>query len=391
VQQSAKGVRWHPALESLPFSPIRIMFNAAAELSDVAHLSIGQPDFPTPPHIIEAHAKALRDGQTRYALDAGLPALREAIAEFYSNLYGIQLNAENVLITTGCCQALYMALTTAVMPGKEIIIAEPYFTLAHIPKLVGAIPRYIQTSVRNGYQLDADAVVEAMNENTCAIMLLSPGNPTGTVLPRETVQRICDAAAKRNITVISDEVYDRLILDDIDYPSALKCSPSLDNTIVASSFSKSYSMAGLRLGWAISSKANIVNLQRLHMFISTCENTATQYAGVAALKGDQGCVQQMVSEYRKRRDRVIELLDEIPQLTSYRPQGAFFIMPSLPEGADSTEIAMRMLREAKVCTIPGSAFGRSCSNALRISYATSMDVIETAFSRMKSWLATQSF
>jgi aminotransferase len=296
-----------------------------------------------------------------------------------------------VLITTGCCQALYMALTTAVVPGKEIIIAEPYFTLAHIPKLAGAVPRYIKTSVRTGYQLDADAVIDAMNENTCALMLLSPGNPTGTVLPRETVQRICDAAAERNITVISDEVYDRLILDDFDYPSALKCSPSLDNTIVASSFSKSYSMAGLRLGWAISSKANIINLQRLHMFISTCENTATQYAGVAALTGDQDCVQRMVSEYRRRRDRVIDLLDDIPQLMSYRPQGAFFIMPSLPEGADSTDIAMRMLREAKVCTIPGSAFGDSSSNALRISYATSMENIETAFSRMKSWLATQSF
>jgi aminotransferase len=391
VQWSTRGIQWHPALESLPFSPIRTMFNAAAKLEDVAHLSIGQPDFPTPPHIIEAYTRALRDGQTRYALDAGLPALREAIAGFYSAAYGIELDAENVLVTTGCCQALYMALTAAVLPGKEIIMAEPYFTLGHIPKLAGAVPRYIHTDVANGYQLDPDAVIDAMNENTCAIMLLSPSNPTGTVLPRETVEPICRAAAERGITVISDEVYDRLILDDIEFPIALKCSPSLDNTIVASSFSKSYSMAGLRLGWAISSKANIVNLQRLHMFISTCENTATQHAGVAALAGSQDCVAEMVAAYRRRRDRLLELLSDIPQLTSYRPQGAFFIMPSLPAGADSTEVAMRMLHEARVCTIPGSAFGRSCSNALRISYATSLETIETAMARMKSWLATQSF
>jgi aminotransferase len=385
------GIAWHPGLAELPFSPIRTMFNTASTMQDVAHLSIGQPDFPTPRHIVEAHVKALQDGQTRYELDAGLPLLREAIASFYANRYAVELDAENVLVTTGCCQALYIALTAAVNPGKEIIIAEPYFVLAHIPRTVGAIPRYLPTTAENGYQLDPRAVIDAMTDKTCAVMLLSPGNPTGAVYPRETVEPICRAAAERGITVISDEVYDRLIFDDIEYPSALKYSPTLNNTIVASSFSKSYSMAGMRLGWAISSKQNIVDMQRMHMFVSTCEHTAAQYAGVTALTGDQACVEEMVAEYRRRRDRVVEFVEQAPGMTAYRPQGAFFIMPSLPAGADSFDVAMRMLKEAKVCTIPGGTFGESCNNALRISYATRMETIEEAFERMIPWLAKQSF
>ncbi len=394
MNQSASttpGIQWHPSLAALPYSPIRIMFNTAAAMQDVAHLSIGQPDFPTPPHIVEAHIKALQDGHTRYELDAGLPALREAIADFYSHRYDVRLEAENVLITTGCCQALFMALTAAVQPGKQIIIAEPYFVLAHIATMAGAVPRYVPTTADNGYQVDPQAIIDAMDENTCAVMLLSPSNPTGTMYPRETVEPICQAAAERGIVVISDEVYDRLILDDLAFPSALACSPTLDNTIVASSFSKTYSMAGMRLGWMISSKKNIVDLQRLHMFVSTCEHGAAQRAGVAALTGDQSCVEQMVREYSRRRDRVVELVAQVPCLTGYRPQGAFFIMPSLPPGTDGFDVAMRLLKEAKVCTIPGGAFGESCTNALRISFATNMECIETAFERIIPWLEKQSF
>lgn len=386
-----QGIEWHPALGALPFSPIRKMFNAAAEMDDVLHLSIGQPDFPAPPHVIEAHIQALRDGHTRYELDAGLPQLREAIAAFYSQRYGIELDAENVLITTGCCQALYLALTAGVQPGKEIIVTEPYFVLAHIAEMAGAVLRVVPTTARNGYQLDPQQVIDAIGDNTCAILLLSPGNPTGAVYPRATVEAICRAAAERGVTVISDEVYDRLILDDIDYASALDSSPTLDNVIMASSFSKTYSMAGLRLGWAISSRRNIVDLQRYHMFVSTCENTPTQWAAVAALTGDQSPVDRMVKEYRRRRDRVVELVEAAPHLRAYKPQGAFFIMPSLPAGADGFDVCMRLLQEARVCTIPGGTFGKTCNNALRISYATSMETIESAFERMTPWLEKQSF
>ena len=387
----ANGINWNPAFEALPFSPIRKMFNTAATMEDVLHLSIGQPDFPTPPHIIEAHIEALRDGKTRYEMDAGLPELRQALASFYNGRYGISLGPENVLVTTGCCEGMFIALTGAVRPGAEIILAEPYFVLAHVAEMAGATLRCIPTTADNGYQIDPQEVIDAINDRTTAILLNSPGNPTGTVYPRETMTTICEAAAERGIAVISDEVYDRLVLDDIEYATALTCAPSLDNMIMSSSVSKTYSMAGMRIGWVISSPENIETMQRPHMFISTTENTASQWAAVAALNGDQGCVDEMVAAYRERRDRVVELVAEAPHLTAYNPGGAFFITPSLPPGTDGFDVAMRMLTEARVCTVPGGACGESCRNALRSSFATSMDVIENAFARMMPWLEKQSF
>ena len=378
-------------LAALPFSPIRKMFNTASEMEDVVHLSIGQPDFPTPPHIVEAFVKALREGKTRYELDAGLPQLREAVAGSYNGRYGIDLSADNVLITTGCCQAMFMALTAAVKPGMEVIVVEPVFVLVHVIRMAGAISRPVVTTAENGYQVDLQQVLSEINENTCAIMLSSPGNPTGTVYPRSTVEGICRAASEHGLALISDEVYERLILDGSEYASALTCSPTLDNVIVANSVSKTYAMAGCRLGWAISSPDNITALQRYHMFISTNENTPAQWASIAALEGDQSCVTDMVQEYRKRRDRVVELVEESPHLTGYRPDGAFYIMPSLPPQVDGFDLAMRMLQEIGVCTIPGGAFGDSCNNALRMSFATSMEQIEAAFERMIPWLEKQSF
>ena len=390
AKSTFRGIEWNPGLAALPFSPIRTMFNEAAKMSDVVHLSIGQPDLPPPPHVIEAFHQALRDGRTRYELDAGMPALRQAIADFYSRRHNVSLDADNVLITTGCCQAMFMALSAAVQPGREVIVIEPAFVLFHIVEMAGGVLRRIVTTADNGYQVDPQEVIDAMNDRTCALLLNSPGNPTGTIYPRETIETICRAAADRGIAVISDEVYDRLILDE-PFASALEYAPHLDNLIVASSVSKTYSLAGLRLGWAISSTANIVDLQRFHMFISTCESTPTQSAVLAAFQGEQTFVEQMVVEYRRRRDRIVELVAATPHLTGYKPSGAFFVMPSLPLGVDGFDVAMRMLKEVGVCTVPGGTFGNACSNALRLSYSTSMENIEAAFERMIPWLGQQSF
>jgi aspartate/methionine/tyrosine aminotransferase len=384
-------MEWNPSLSALPFSPIRRFFNEAAGVKDVIQLSIGQPDFPTPKHIVDAYVKALQEGRTAYELDAGLPRLREAVAMRYNQLFGCNLDASNVLITTGCIQAMYMALCALVKPGKEVIVIEPYFVIRHIIDYAGGVVRPILTTAENNYQPDPEEVIAAMNENTCAIMLNSPGNPTGTVYPRKTMKAIFDAAAERGIAVISDEVYDRLILDDIDYASALNTAPSLENVVVCSSISKSYAAAGLRLGWLITDKKNIDPFQRFHMFVSTTENTPAQYAAVAALEGDQSCVADMVAVYRRRRDIVRDWVQKIPQLTGYSPEGAFFMMPSLPAGVDGWDVALRLMREAGVCTIPGISFGESCSNALRISFSVAEEKINQAFERAVPWFEKQSF
>ena len=384
------GINFNPSLAKLPFSPIRLMFNTASQMTDVLHLSIGQPDFGAPAHVIEAHVKALRDGKTRYELDAGLPALREAVADRYNQLYGIALKPTNVLITTGCCQAMYMAIHALVRPGMEVIVIEPVFVFSHVIEQAGGVLRRVVTPAANGYQVDPAEVIAAMNDRTCAIMLNSPGNPTGAVYPKETIEPILREAERRGIAVISDEVYDRLVLDDVKYASALRHAPSLDSVVVTSSASKTYAVPGFRVGWIISSEANISALQRLHMFISTTENTATQYATVAALAGDQSCVTEMVNAYRARRDWIAGYLKGSPHFQAYSPGGAFFIMPSLPACRDSFEFAIRMLKETKVCVIPGGAFGQSCNNAVRISFATNMATIQSAFEKMTLWLEKQS-
>jgi aminotransferase len=376
----------------LPLSGIRRMFNLAATMKDVIHLSIGQPDFPTPAPIVEAHVQALREDKTHYTMDAGLPELLEALATYYGARYGRPLTPENFLETTGGSEAIYLAITSLAAPGREVIVIEPSFVLFQpLASMMGAAIRRIVTRADRGYQVDPEEVIAAMGPKTCAVILNSPGNPTGTVYPRETIEAITVAAAERGVVVISDEVYDRLVLDGAEYPSALGLAPDLEGVIVGSSFSKTYSMPGLRVGWVVSGKKNIETLRRYHMFTTTVGNTPAQWAAAAAVQGDQSAVDVMVCEYRKRRDRIVDLAAATPHLTGYRPEGAFYIMPSLPPGTDGTDVALRLLTETGVCTIPGGTFGDSCRNALRISYATSLDRIEAAFERMIPWFEKQSF
>ncbi len=387
-----QSIQWNPSLAALPVSGIRRMFNLAATMEDVIHLSIGQPDFATPPHIIEAHVAALREDKTHYTLDAGLPELLEALAEYYGRLSGRALVEENLLETTGAGEAIFLAVTSVAAPGREVIVIEPSFVLFQpLAGLAGASVRRIVTTAEKGYQVDPEEVIDAMGPQTCGIILNSPGNPTGAVYPGSTLQAICQEAGRRGIVVISDEVYDRLVLDDVPSPSVLNCDVDLDHVIVASSFSKTYSMPGMRVGWLISSRENVKTLRRYHTYTTTVGNTPGQWASVAALRGDQSCVDRMVAEYRRRRDRIVELLERCRHLQGYRPQGAFYIMPSLPPGVDGSQFVLKMLLEIRVCAIPGDTFGESCRNALRLSYATSLDQIETALERMIPWLEKQSF
>lgn len=385
-------IDWNPALAALPLSGIRRMFNLAATMTDVIHLSIGQPDFPTPKHIIEAHVAALNEDKTHYTMDAGLPELLSALSEYYSARTGRRLKPENFVETTGGSEAMFLAITSVAAPGKEVIVIEPSFVLFQpLARMAGASVRRIVTTAQNGYQVDPQEVIDAIGPKTCAIILNSPGNPTGTLYPRSAIQAICVEAQRRGVTVISDEVYDRLILDEVEPCSVLDCNPDLDNVIVASCVSKTYSMPGLRIGWLISSEANIQTLRRYHMFTTTVGNTPGQWAAAAALQGSQQCVAEMVAEYRRRRDHIVSWIDAAPHLSGYRPQGAFYIMPSLPAGTDGSAFALKMLEETGVCTIPGDTFGESCRNALRISYATALEKIEQAFERITPWLEKQSF
>ncbi|MEJ2645118.1 MAG: aminotransferase class I/II-fold pyridoxal phosphate-dependent enzyme [Gammaproteobacteria bacterium] len=383
---------WNPALRALPIPGIRRMVNMAAEMDDVIHLSLGQPDFATPQHIIDEHVRALRAGQTGYTMDAGLPELLTALKEYYRDRFDREIVEENILVTTGATEAIYLALSATAAPGRQFLLPDPCFPLfAPLIRMNGGEVKAIPTRAEHGHQLDPQQVIDSIGMRTFAIVLNSPSNPTGTVYPRETVEAIVQEAAYRGVKVISDEVYDHVVLDGLEYPSVINCTADLDHVMAISSFSKTFSMPGLRIGWVVSSQGVIKMLRRYHIFTTTVANTPAQWAGVAALKGDQSCVDEMVAEYQRRRDRVVQLVAETPHLSGYMPQGAFYIFPSLPANTDGTNVAIRLLKETGVCTVPGDTFGDSCPNSLRISYSTSMDKIEAAFERMIPWFAKQRF
>ena len=245
-----------------------------------------------------------------------MPACRSCFRpwfSYYGKFSGRRLVEENLLETTGAGEAIFLAVTSLAAPGREVIVIEPSFVLFQpLVGLAGGSVRRIVTTAEKGYQVDPQEVIDAMGPRTCAVILNSPGNPTGAVYPASTVEAICQAAAKWGITVISDEVYDRLLLDEMESPSVLNCDLDLDHLIVASSVSKTYSMPGMRVGWLISSRKNLQTLRRYHTYTTTVGNTPGQWASVAALQGDQSCVNRMVGEYRKRRDRIVELLEELP-------------------------------------------------------------------------------
>ncbi|PFG09438.1 MULTISPECIES: pyridoxal phosphate-dependent aminotransferase [unclassified Marinobacter] len=383
---------WNPAMQAVPIPGIRRMVNLAATMKDVIHLSIGQPDLPTPKHIIDAYVDALHAGQTGYTMDAGLPELVTALRDYYSKRYNRKLTRDNILVTNGATEAMYLAIAATAAPGRQFLVTDPSFLLyAPLIRMNGGEVKYVPTHVENNHQLDPNDVIRAIGPRTYAMILNNPNNPTGAVYPRSTVEAILEECAYRGIQVYADEVYDHLIFDDDEFASVLTCAVDLDNIMCISSFSKTYSMAGLRVGWVISSQAAIKSLRRYHMFTTSVANTPAQFAGVAALTGDQQCVKNMVDIYRERRDKVVELIAQTPHLTGYKPGGAFYAFPDLPPHVDGTDLALRMLKETGVCAVPGDSFGEGCTNALRFSFSTTCEKLDAAFDRIIPWMAKQNF
>ncbi len=384
--------RWHPSMQAIPVPGIRRMVNMAAEMDDVIHLSIGQPDLPTPKHVSDAMIDAIQAGQTGYTMDAGLPELLVALRDYYGNRYNRKLSTENILVTSGATEAMYLALSATAAPGRQFLVVDPSFLLyAPLIRMNGGEVKFIPTRAENGHQLDPDDIIKNITMRTFAVVLNSPNNPTGAVYPKSTIEAIVEECAFRGIQVFSDEVYDHLILDDEEYSSVLSCGTDLDHLMCISSFSKTYSMAGLRVGWVISSQGAIKKLRRYHMFTTSVANTPAQFAGVAALQGDQQCVRDMIDIYRERRDLTTELVNQTPYMTGYKPGGGFFIFPDLPDHVDASDVCLRMLKETGVCTVPGDAFGEHCTNSIRISFSASSEKIQEAFERIIPWMKQQKF
>jgi aspartate/methionine/tyrosine aminotransferase len=359
-----------------------------AEGRSIIHLEVGEPDFLASEEILEAGVEALRAGRARYVPPAGLRALREAIAEFAGRQRGMALSPEQVLVSPGAKPNMFFPTQALVEPGDEVIYPDPGFpTYAAMIGVAGGRAVPVPVVEERDFSFDLEAFDRALSDRTRLIILNSPANPTGGVIPRPDLEHIASAAQRLNAWVLSDEIYTRITFDGAVAPSIASLPGMQQRTVIVDGFSKTYAMSGWRLGYGIMPEplARRVELLLTHAYGSTAE--FTQWAAVEALRGSQGWVTAMVAEYRRRRDRLVAGLNAIPGFVSREPQGAFYVFPNVTQlGIPVETLAQRVLNEAGVALLPGTAFGTNGEGYLRLSYATSMENLEAALQRIAGFV-----
>ncbi|MGH2543575.1 MAG: pyridoxal phosphate-dependent aminotransferase [Ardenticatenaceae bacterium] len=373
-------------VRGVPPSAIRRFFDIAATMDDVISLGIGEPDFVTPQPIIEAGIDSLRAGQTGYTSNSGILELRQELSRYLERLYGVEYEPDEILITVGVSEAVMLAMMTLIEPGDEVIIPEPCF-VAYGPTVVfaGGTPVYVPTYFENNFEVTGEDIERAVTPRTRAIFIGYPNNPTGAVMSRARLSEVADVAARHDLFVLSDEIYDRLV-----YGVEHTCFPSLpgmrERTILLGGFSKNYAMTGWRLGYAAAPLEIINGLRKMHQYVIMSAPTTAQVAAITAIRECQDDVEQMRRSYDERRCVIVDGLNTIG-LPTFEPKGAFYCFPDIrPTGLTDDDFAERLLQEKSVSAVPGSGFGPSGKGFLRIAYATSMVEIEEALSRFEDFV-----
>lgn len=352
----------------------------------VIDLGPGEPDFPTPEHIKRAAEEALAQNFTKYTAETGIWELRDAIAQKYNREYGTRYTAENVLVTSGAKQALYNIAVALFEPGDEVLIPVPYWvSYPEQVKLVGACPVFVPTS--GGFQLSAELLQEHITPRTKAVILNSPNNPAGTVLERRCLQEIVQLAQRHRLFVIYDECYEKFIYEG-EHVSAVEFDS--ENVIAVNSASKTYAMTGWRLGWSVAPKELTQSMAAIQGHLTSHPTSISQKASLAALTGDQSCVEWMLAEYRRRREFVLSELEKIEGINFAVPQGAFYVFPDVSnffnrDVKDSVDLARYLLGKAHVAVVPGAAFG--AEGFIRISYATSLEQLREGLKHLREGMA----
>jgi len=354
-----------------------------AQGKHIIHLEIGEPDFVTPSHVSLAGIKAIANGQTRYNPPAGMTPLREAIAEYAGRLRGISIKPSQVVVSPGAKPNLFFPTLALVNPGDEVIYPDPGFpTYEAMIGVAGGIPVAVPLLEKNGFSFDLDAFDQLVNPKTKLIILNSPSNPTGGVIPQADLEHIAKAAIQNDCWVLSDEIYNQLVFDGTQAPSIASIPGMLERSIIMDGFSKTYAMTGWRLGYGIMPEglANRVSLLLTHSI--GCTAHFTQVAGIEALTGPQDYVSMMVKEYQRRRDLLVNALNQMPGISCLKPQATFYTFPNIKAtGKTSNELA-NLLLDGGVAVLPGSAFGKYGEGYLRIVFANSYENIEIALERM---------
>jgi aspartate aminotransferase len=350
----------------------------------IIHLEIGEPDFPTPAHVIEAGKRALDEGWTKYGSPQGMPDLREAIAAYISKTRSINVDPACVCVVPGGKPIMYFTMTALIEEGDEVIYPNPGFPIYEsLIRFLGAVPVPIPLSESRGFAFDVDVLRDRLSSRTKLVILTSPQNPTGGVTPAEDVARIAEMLRDRDLMVLSDEIYSRIIYEG--EPSSIASFPGmLEKTILLDGFSKTYSMTGWRLGYGVMPKWLADAVSQLMVNSNSCTASFTQRAGLAALEGPQDCVTAMVAEFRRRRDVIASGLNQIPGFRCVVPAGAFYAFPNVTgTGMPSKDLAAYLLDQAGVACLDGGAFGKYGEGYLRISYANSLENIQEALDRIR--------
>jgi aspartate/methionine/tyrosine aminotransferase len=356
---------------------------------EIVHLEIGEPDFLTPAHVRQAGMDAIAAGRTRYNPPAGLRELRAALAEDAGRRRGVSIRPEQVVVGPGAKPALFFPTLALVGPGDEVIYPDPGFpTYAAMIAVAGGVPVPVPLREAEDFSLDLEAFDRALSPRTRLVILNSPGNPTGGVLPPAALEHIAAAARERDFWVLSDEIYARLVYEPAGAPSIFSLPGMAERTVICDGFSKTYAMTGWRLGYGIMPEALAGRVELLLTHSIGCTASFTQYAGLEALRGAQEPVEAMVAEYRRRRDVLAAGLNSLPGVTCRTPQGAFYAFPNVTAfDRPSAWLADYLLQEAGVALLPGDAFGPRGEGYLRLCFAASLEVLELALERMRPALA----
>ncbi len=357
---------------------------------DVINLGIGQPDFKTPPHIVEAAAKALRDGHHGYTPAAGIPQCREAVAAYIKRQHGVEVGPERVLIMPGGKVTMFFAILMFGEPGAEIMYPNPGFPIYEsVIKFSGAKPVPIALLEKTGFAFDADQVLAQITPNTRLMILNSPANPTGGVVPKSEIDKLVKGLERHpHVAIMSDEIYHRLLFDGREHATLFRYPEIADRLIVLDGWSKTYAMTGWRLGWSVWPKSLVGAAERLAINCHSCVNASAQFAGIAALEGPQDSVEVMRKAFAERRRIIVDGLNGIPGVSCVEPGGAFYAFPNIIRtNKDARTLQDVFLNDAGVATIAGTAFGVHGEGYLRFSYANSAENIREALSRIRQVLA----
>jgi aminotransferase len=373
-------------LKSIKPSGIRRFFALAQELPGVINLSVGEPDFSPPKHVLEEGWQATLAGKTHYAPTNGVPELREALSQKAYKDYGLRYDPNSeVLVTVGGTEAISLALMGLVNPGDEVLIPNPGF-VCYEPsvRLAGGTPVPIPILEENEFKPSIDNVTSLITKKSRVMILNYPNNPTGAVLSYKELAALAKIAMERDLIVISDEVYEKIVYDGEKHYCLATFPGMRERTLVVNSFSKTYAMTGLRVGYVYGPKELISALWLCHQYFVACVDTFAQYAALGALKGPQDFVDETVAEFDRRRRFVFRRLNEIEGFSCTLPKGAFYMFPSVKAfNLSSEEFARFLLKEAHVATVPGSAFGYYGEGYVRISYAAAYEQLEEAFNRIE--------